>query len=235
MDDEASSGKKGSLSAIHIAGIIACVGLLTGLALLTRRVLSGDLLANTTLSRRVSSLVHPEELPTAGSSMPDQQAANATVSTTPNPESLAVEQKLEPTAALAKTWFDQLLGNQLPLREEAAEFPKQISLQGRIDVVLRQDAEHVIVEVKDHGIGIGPNDLSKIFDPYFRAQFSDTQTRRGAGLGLTLVQQIASAHGGRAEVESELGKGSTFRLLFPRLKPEEMTAIPGLLHAPEAL
>jgi len=103
-----------------------------------------------------------------------------------------------------------------------------------IDVILRQTVEHVIVEVHDHGIGIGPNDLARIFDPYFRAQFSDTQTRRGAGLGLTLVQQIVAAHGGKVEVESELGKGSTFRLLFPRLKPEEAVAMAGLVHAPEA-
>jgi len=103
-----------------------------------------------------------------------------------------------------------------------------------IDVILRQTVEHVIVEVHDHGIGIGPNDLARIFDPYFRAQFSDTQTRRGAGLGLTLVQQLVAAHGGRVEVESELGKGSTFRLLFPRLKPEEAVAMAGLVHAPEA-
>ncbi|HJW92314.1 MAG TPA: HAMP domain-containing sensor histidine kinase [Thermoanaerobaculia bacterium] len=104
----------------------------------------------------------------------------------------------------------------------------------RLEVILRQDAEHVIVDVHDHGIGIGPGDLQRIFDPYFRAQFSDTQTRRGAGLGLTLVQQIVAAHGGRVEVESELGKGSTFRLLFPRLKPEEAGAMAGLIHAKEA-
>jgi signal transduction histidine kinase len=103
-----------------------------------------------------------------------------------------------------------------------------------IDVILRQNAEHIIVEVHDHGIGIGPNDLARIFQPYFRAQFSDTQTRRGAGLGLTLVQQILAAHGGKVEVESEIGKGSTFRLLFPRLKPEEAVAMAGLIHAPEA-
>jgi len=85
-----------------------------------------------------------------------------------------------------------------------------------IEVVLRQDEEHIIIEVKDHGIGIAGNDLTKIFDPYFRAQFSDTQTRRGAGLGLTLVQQIVESHGGKVEVESTAGSGSTFRLLFPR-------------------
>jgi signal transduction histidine kinase len=86
----------------------------------------------------------------------------------------------------------------------------------RIDIILRQTAEHVIIEVKDRGIGIGSGDLSKIFDPYYRAQFSDTITRRGAGLGLTLVQQIVTSHGGNVELESELGSGSTFRLLFPR-------------------
>jgi two-component system phosphate regulon sensor histidine kinase PhoR len=72
------------------------------------------------------------------------------------------------------------------------------------------------VEVRDEGVGIPQDDVQRIFDPYYRAQFSDTETRRGAGLGLTLVNQIVQAHGGRVEVESKLGEGSTFRLLFPR-------------------
>jgi signal transduction histidine kinase len=85
-----------------------------------------------------------------------------------------------------------------------------------IDVVLRQTAEDVVIEVKDRGIGISASDAARIFDPYYRAQFSDTTTRRGAGLGLTLVQQIVASHGGRVEVESSPGNGSTFRLIFPR-------------------
>jgi len=85
-----------------------------------------------------------------------------------------------------------------------------------IDVILRQTSEHVVLEVRDHGIGIDAKDLARIFDPYYRAKFSDTITRRGAGLGLTLVQQIVGSHGGRVEVDSEPGVGSTFRLLFPR-------------------
>jgi len=85
-----------------------------------------------------------------------------------------------------------------------------------LTIVLRQADEAVVIEVQDRGIGIKPDDLSHIFEPYYRAQFSDTQTRRGAGLGLTLVQQIVASHGGRVEVESTLGAGSTFRLLFPR-------------------
>ena len=98
----------------------------------------------------------------------------------------------------------------------------------KIEVVLRQNDEHVIIEVKDHGIGISASDLTKVFDPYFRAQFSDTITRRGAGLGLTLVQQILASHGGKVEVESATGNGSTFRLLFPRDLGGEAAGIPAL-------
>jgi len=102
-----------------------------------------------------------------------------------------------------------------------------------LTVVLRQSLEDVILEVKDRGIGIEPDDLQHIFDPYYRAQFSDTQTRRGAGLGLTLVQQIVASHGGRVEVESAAGAGSTFRLLFPRMQSGERQAAPGLREAPQ--
>lgn len=84
-----------------------------------------------------------------------------------------------------------------------------------LEIVLRQSVEYVIIEVRDRGIGIDAPDLQKIFDPYFRAQFSDTITRRGAGLGLTLVQQIVESHGGKVELDSVLGSGSTFRLMFP--------------------
>lgn len=87
-----------------------------------------------------------------------------------------------------------------------------------IEIALRQTADDVIIEVHDRGIGIDADALSHIFEPYYRAQFSDTQTRRGAGLGLTLVHQIVASHSGRVEVESARGAGSTFRLLFPRAK-----------------
>jgi signal transduction histidine kinase len=97
-----------------------------------------------------------------------------------------------------------------------------------IEVVLRQDEAHVIIEVKDRGIGIAAGDLARIFDPYFRAQFSDTITRRGAGLGLTLVQQILASHGGRVEVESVPGTGSTFRLMFPRALAGDAAGFPAL-------
>ena len=89
----------------------------------------------------------------------------------------------------------------------------------------------MIIEVRDRGIGIDARELGRIFDPYYRAKFSDTQTRRGAGLGLTLVQQIAASHGGRVEVESQPGAGSTFRLLFPRHLSDEAKMVPGLVQS----
>lgn len=102
-----------------------------------------------------------------------------------------------------------------------------------ITVTLRQTPEHVIVDVTDKGVGVEPKDIVRIFDPYYRAQFSDTQTRRGAGLGLTLVQQIVVSHGGRVEVESAPGRGSTFRLLFPRGTVAENKSLANLVHIPE--
>jgi signal transduction histidine kinase len=105
----------------------------------------------------------------------------------------------------------------------------------RLEVVLRQTAEHVIIEVRDHGIGIEAKDVAKIFDPYYRAKFSDTTTRRGAGLGLTLVQQIVTSHGGQVELDSTPGVGSTFRLMFPRsLESSAPDDVPTMIHARQA-
>ena len=67
-------------------------------------------------------------------------------------------------------------------------------------------------------MGIPADELRRIFEPYYRARFSDTETRRGAGLGLTLVQLIVQSHGGKVEVDSMPGQGSTFKLLFPKTK-----------------
>jgi len=102
-----------------------------------------------------------------------------------------------------------------------------------LGITLRQSPEHVIIDVQDRGIGIAAADLPRIFDPYYRAQFSDTQTRRGAGLGLTLVQQIMVSHGGRVEAESTPGIGSTFRLLFPRGSASSLQTAPALAEAPQ--
>ena len=83
------------------------------------------------------------------------------------------------------------------------------------DIAVRMAAQngHVTVEVEDHGIGISPADREKIFERFFRV--TNGSGTGGYGLGLFLVRHIMEAHGGRAEVESQPGRGSRFRLVFP--------------------
>jgi len=78
--------------------------------------------------------------------------------------------------------------------------------------------EYIYLEVQDHGIGIAKQDHQKIFEKFFRVSGGLVHTAKGSGLGLSLVQYIMNSHGGKIELESEIGKGSTFRLLFPKKK-----------------
>ncbi|HVP13903.1 MAG TPA: HAMP domain-containing sensor histidine kinase [Terriglobales bacterium] len=84
----------------------------------------------------------------------------------------------------------------------------------RVSAEAREDA--ATVAVTDHGIGIAPADQKRIFEKFVRVETGLVHDVKGAGLGLALVQQIMRAHGGRVEVTSTLGEGSTFTLVFPR-------------------
>ncbi|MBK7258040.1 MAG: hypothetical protein IPI01_09610 [Ignavibacteriae bacterium] len=79
---------------------------------------------------------------------------------------------------------------------------------------LRPDA--AVLEVEDHGIGIALEHQKKIFDVFYRVPAGLVHETKGSGLGLSLVRHIMNAHNGSVDVESEPGKGSTFRLVFPR-------------------
>jgi signal transduction histidine kinase len=78
-----------------------------------------------------------------------------------------------------------------------------------------------VVEVADTGIGMSDETKARIFEQFFRGPEAYEQDRRGLGLGLALVRQLVLAHNGRIEVESTLGKGSTFRVLLPLLTEGE--------------
>lgn len=83
------------------------------------------------------------------------------------------------------------------------------------------DGSAAFVEVEDHGIGIAPEDQKKIFEKFYRVSGGLTHNTKGSGLGLSLVDFTMKAHGGRATLKSELGKGSRFRLAFPLNKKEQ--------------
>jgi two-component system phosphate regulon sensor histidine kinase PhoR len=81
----------------------------------------------------------------------------------------------------------------------------------------------IYVEVEDHGIGIDKHHHKKIFETFYRVSTGLTNNIKGSGLGLSLVNHIMNAHGGMIELESEPGKGSTFRLLFPIVNRSDLT------------
>jgi signal transduction histidine kinase len=85
--------------------------------------------------------------------------------------------------------------------------------------VVRLDARladgHLALSVADEGIGIPREEQSRIFEKFYRAGRSETQGRRGSGVGLALVRHVAEAHGGRVTVESRPGAGSRFTLWLP--------------------
>ena len=74
----------------------------------------------------------------------------------------------------------------------------------------------VAIAVSDRGIGVPREEAQKIFEKFYRVGRSDTQARRGSGVGLALVKHVAEAHGGRINVESRPGEGSRFTLWLPR-------------------
>ncbi len=84
-----------------------------------------------------------------------------------------------------------------------------------IKITLTADNNFVIIEVQDKGIGISDHDKKKVFEKFYRVSSGLIHTTKGTGLGLSLVKQIMDAHNGRIELESKLGVGSRFKLMFP--------------------
>ena len=77
------------------------------------------------------------------------------------------------------------------------------------------DLPFVEIKVIDHGIGISEEDQERIFERFYRSDYSRSRDDGGTGLGLSIVKHIALAHGGLINVTSKLGEGSTFTLLLP--------------------
>jgi len=89
-----------------------------------------------------------------------------------------------------------------------------------VTVRLFKEGDDAVLQVVDKGIGISPEERSKIFERFYRSKNKTVSEARGSGLGLTLVKHIAEAHGGRINVESEPGNGSTFSVVLPLVKRE---------------
>jgi two-component system phosphate regulon sensor histidine kinase PhoR len=92
---------------------------------------------------------------------------------------------------------------------------KYNSCNGFVRITGKREGPYFCLRVQDQGIGISSKDLPYIFNDFYRADNPVTKKIPGTGLGLTIVKKIVDSHLGRIEVESELGKGSTFTVLLP--------------------
>ncbi len=114
-----------------------------------------------------------------------------------------------------KEALSQALNN---LLDNAVKFSSD---RKEIEVDLKKDGTNIIIEVKDKGIGIPPDDLNKIFDKFYQGHNAVRQTTKGTGLGLTLVKHTVEAHGGRIEVKSRVDEGSTLSIILPIQKEKK--------------
>jgi signal transduction histidine kinase len=105
--------------------------------------------------------------------------------------------------------LDQVVSN---LVGNAIKFTPQ---GGMVTVSAREEKGEVVVEVKDTGIGIAPEDQVHLFEKFYRVDNEETSEIEGTGLGLAIVKSIVEGHGGRVWVESEFGQGSTFGFALP--------------------
>jgi signal transduction histidine kinase len=105
-----------------------------------------------------------------------------------------------------KTVFKNILSNAVKYSTSDSE-PVRINVENR--------PPHIVVQIADNGIGIPRDELRFVFEPFYRVDKSRTKETGGYGLGLSLCKTIMEAHGGRIEVESEPGIGTTVTLFFP--------------------
>src|SRR4029079_6808576 len=106
-----------------------------------------------------------------------------------------------------RTRFEQVAAN---LIDNAVKYTPT---GGRVEVEVHSEADRAVLSVRDTGPGIPADELPRIWDRLFRGDRS--RTERGLGLGLSLVKAVVEAHGGRVDVASAPGHGSTFSIRLP--------------------
>jgi len=87
--------------------------------------------------------------------------------------------------------------------------------EGQVTVVLERSDDRALIQIQDTGIGIAPEHQTRIFDRFYRVNSDRSRHTGGSGLGLAIAKAIVEAHQGSLQVQSELGKGSTFIIRLP--------------------
>jgi signal transduction histidine kinase len=115
---------------------------------------------------------------------------------------------IEADPNLLRRVIDNLLDNAAKFSEPG----QPIELEGRASTATPPALE---ITVRDRGIGISPEDLERVFEPFYRSDRSRNRATGGVGLGLTVVRRIVLAHGGSVSVESSPALGTCFRVSVP--------------------
>jgi len=110
--------------------------------------------------------------------------------------------------------FDNLLTNAIKYNRQG----------GKIGVRLDQDPKCVFVHITDTGMGISHQSLKEVFNRHFQEKTKPLGNVKGLGIGLSLVQEIVKLHQGDIQIESELGKGTTFTVMFPKIQFGELSS-----------
>jgi signal transduction histidine kinase/DNA-binding response OmpR family regulator len=144
-------------------------------------------------------------------------------------------QPLEGPIAVDRDMWEKIVLN---LLSNAVKF----TLAGSISVRLHQTGESVTLEVADTGTGIPSSELPRLFERFHRIENPGARTQEGTGIGLALVHELARLLGGEVSVDSEVGRGSTFRVTIPArqpagtaaTEPRSATSVQRLAHVSEA-
>jgi signal transduction histidine kinase len=140
------------------------------------------------------------------------ERVTASVSWMVGTKRIEVDAKVEPDLPMVQSddrWLAHVLVN---LVSNAVKFTPE---GGTVVVRAFQRNEAVILAVEDSGIGIAPNDRERIFEPFRQGDGSDEKGYGGVGLGLALVAKLTDLLGASVELDSEVNKGSTFRVIVP--------------------
>jgi len=129
---------------------------------------------------------------------------------------LSLDLKLPPKLPVIRGDRDKIM---LALHNLVGNALKYTPEGGRVTIAVETDGRQLYVNVTDTGIGIGSEDMERIFERFYRAKDPRVAKITGSGLGLTLAREVIRMHGGDVTVESQLNQGSTFTMTLP-LKAE---------------